>query len=110
MKHGVAVCEFADLLALPLDAEVSIVVKVAIFGHHVLSTGLLAAFSLATDHLSSFFLPQSLSVAHSWEGREREGRRGGQTTETQVGSYFFKEAAGRIPLARWLQDSLQDAV
>lgn len=84
-----------------MDAEVSIVVKVAIFGHHVLSIGLLAAFSLATDHLSSFFAPVS-SSAHSWGGEGREAQK--------WGSYFFKRQLEAHPISQGGYKILQDAV
>ena len=93
-----------------MDAEVSIVVKVAIFGHHVLSTGLLAAFSLATDHLSSFFAPVS-SSAHSRGGEGREGRSRGRHREAQKwGSYFFKRQLEAHPISQGGYKILQDAV
>ena len=66
VKHGVAVCEGADLIFqhFLVDTEVGIGVKVVIFGRRVLGAGLLAAFCLAAG--DPLVWPSGVSPSTPW--------------------------------------------
>ena len=81
-----------------MGAEVSIVVKVAIFGHHVLSIGLLAE---PQENTSPVSLPPSLAQPTAGEGREGKAEVGADIGKHKSGGVTSSRGSWRlIPLAK----------
>ena len=91
-----------------MDAEVSVVVKAAIFGYHVLSIGLLAEPQETTSPVS---LPQSLAQPTAGEAREGKAEVGADTGKHKSGGGdFFKRQLEAHPISQGGYKILQDAV